>query len=205
MGPNCLPWLLSAKWLLLARLGRTERGRFGLISGWSGKQVAILRELSAVVKAEDTGGQEAELLIVLQGSSCLTPSMAPQAGAEARGPVGLCLGCKCHITHLTPVLTLLASVLLAWLEAARVLMGFQAPWNITHPFSVQRLGAGLQIALDKINSEPGNISWEFTYTNSTCSTKESLAIFIKQVQQEQISALFGPACPEVLEVEYPVF
>ncbi|ERE78298.1 guanylate cyclase 2G-like protein [Cricetulus griseus] len=49
--------------------------------------------------------------------------------------------------------------------------------------SVQRLGAGLQIAMDKLNSEPvglGNLSWEFTYTNSACSAKESLAVFIDQ-------------------------
>ncbi|XP_055976297.1 guanylate cyclase 2G-like [Sorex fumeus] len=129
--------------------------------------------------------------------------MAPQAGAGAPCPAGLCLGCQCHATHPKLVLMLFACMLLAWLEATQVTVGFQAPWNISHPFSVQRLGAGLQIALDKINSEPevlGNFSWEFTHTNSACSTKESLAIFTKQVQREQISALFGPPCPEALEV-----
>ncbi|XP_054975138.1 guanylate cyclase 2G-like [Sorex araneus] len=129
--------------------------------------------------------------------------MAPRASAEAQCPAGLCLGCKCHATHPKRVLMLFASMLLAWLEATRVTVGFQAPWNISHPFSVQRLGAGLQIALDKINSQPevpGNFSWEFTYTNSACSAKELLAIFTKQVQREQISALFGPPCPEALEV-----
>lgn len=82
-------------------------------------------------------------------------------------------------------------------------MVFQAPWNISHPFSVQRLGAGLQIVMDKVNSEPvdlGNFSWEFTYTNSTCSTKESLAVFTNQVQRKQISVLFVPVCPEAAEV-----
>ncbi|ELW62084.1 Guanylate cyclase 2G [Tupaia chinensis] len=98
---------------------------------------------------------------------------------------------------------LFAGVLVTGLEAAKLTVGFQAPWNISHPFSFQRLGAGLQIAIDKVNSEPedlGNFSLEFTYTNSTCSAKESLAIFINQVQREHISALFGPACPEAAEI-----
>ncbi|GAB1302546.1 Guanylate cyclase 2G [Apodemus speciosus] len=65
------------------------------------------------------------------------------------------------------------------------------------------LEAGLQTAVDELTSEPtgrGNVSWEFTYTNSTCSAKESLAAFIDQVQRQHISALFGPACPEAAEV-----
>ncbi|VTJ55607.1 Hypothetical predicted protein, partial [Marmota monax] len=56
--------------------------------------------------------------------------------------------------------------------------------------------------MDKVNSEPvglGNFSWEFTYTNSTCSAKESLALFINRVRGERISALFGPACPGAAE------
>ncbi|XP_066094743.1 guanylate cyclase 2G-like [Saccopteryx bilineata] len=57
--------------------------------------------------------------------------------------------------------------------------------------------------MDKVNLESadlGHFSWEFTYTNSACSAKESLAIFTNQVQREQITALFGPACPEAAEV-----
>ncbi|XP_045047608.2 guanylate cyclase 2G [Desmodus rotundus] len=129
--------------------------------------------------------------------------MAPSTGAEAPLRSGLCLGAKCHDAHPILVLTLFASVLVTWLEAAKLTVGFQAPWNISHPLSVQRLGAGLQIAMDKINSESadlGNFSWEFTYTNSTCSAKEAIAIFTNQVQREQISALFGPTCPEAAEV-----
>uniref|UniRef100_A0A5F9DED9 Guanylate cyclase n=1 Tax=Oryctolagus cuniculus TaxID=9986 RepID=A0A5F9DED9_RABIT len=116
---------------------------------------------------------------------------------------GLCLGVDCHADHPALVLVLFASVLVMCLEATKLIVGFQAPWDISHPFSVQRLGAGLTIALDKVNSELldfGNFSWEFTYTNSACSAKESLAIFINQVQRQQISALFGPACPEEAEV-----
>ncbi|XP_042121290.2 guanylate cyclase 2G-like [Peromyscus maniculatus bairdii] len=88
-------------------------------------------------------------------------------------------------------------------EAAKLTVGFHAPWNISHAFSVQRLGAGLQIAVDELNSEPvglGNLSWEFTYTNSACSSKESLEVFIDQVQRAHIPALFGPACSEAAEV-----
>uniref|UniRef100_A0A8C8X438 Guanylate cyclase n=1 Tax=Panthera leo TaxID=9689 RepID=A0A8C8X438_PANLE len=111
-------------------------------------------------------------------------------------------GIECHVAHPTLVLTLLVSMLVTWLEAAKLTMGFQAPWNISHPFSVQKLGAGLQMAMDKINSETadfGNFSWEFTYTNSTFSTAESL-VFTNQVQRERIPALFGPACPEAAEI-----
>lgn len=129
--------------------------------------------------------------------------MAPWTGAEASLGSELCLSVECRDAHPILVLTLFAGVLVTRLEAAKLTVGFQAPWNISHPFSVQRLGAALQIAMNKINSEPaelGNFSWEFTYTNSTCSTKESLAIFTNQVQREQISALFGPACSEAAEV-----
>lgn len=129
--------------------------------------------------------------------------MAPWAGVEAPLRSGLCLGVAWHDAHPILVLILFASVLVTRLEAAKLTVGFQAPWNISHPFSVQRLGAGLQIAMDKVNSEPtdlGNFTWEFTYTNSTCSIKEFLAVFTNQVQREQISALFVPACPEAAEV-----
>ncbi|KAM9618009.1 LOW QUALITY PROTEIN: guanylate cyclase 2G-like [Trichechus inunguis] len=94
-------------------------------------------------------------------------------------------------------------MLVTWLEATKLIVGFQAPWNIFHPFSVQRLGAGLQMAVDKVNSELAhleNFSWEFTYTSSGCSANESLTIFINQVHRKQISAHFGPACPEAAEV-----
>lgn len=117
-------------------------------------------------------------------------------------------GAESHAGHSSLVLTLFVVMLMTCLEAAKLTVGFHAPWNISHPFSVQRLGAGLQIAVDKLNSEPvgpGNLSWEFTYTNVTCNAKESLAAFIDQVQREHISVLIGPACPEAAEVKYAVF
>ncbi|XP_054546089.1 guanylate cyclase 2G-like [Talpa occidentalis] len=129
--------------------------------------------------------------------------MAPRTGAEAPLASRLSLGVDSRAAPPTLLLTLFVCVLVTWLEAAKITVGLHAPWNISYPFSVQRLGAGLQIALDKINVELadlGNYSWEFTYTNSACSAKESLAIFTYQVQREQISALFGPACPEAAEV-----
>ncbi|XP_023571362.1 guanylate cyclase 2G [Octodon degus] len=125
--------------------------------------------------------------------------IGPKAPLESR----LCWGTECHIDHTALVLTLFATMLVTWIEAAKLTVGFHAPWNISYPFSMQRLGAGLQIALDKVNAKPvglGNLSWEFISTNSACSTKESLAAFINQVQKEQIAALFGPACPEAAEV-----
>ncbi|XP_060028242.1 guanylate cyclase 2G-like [Erinaceus europaeus] len=129
--------------------------------------------------------------------------MAPRTGTGTPPAFGVYLGPECLAAHPTLVLTLFASMLVACLEAAKLLMGLQAPWNISHPLSVQRLGAGFQIAVDKLNSEPTNFknfSWEFTYTNSACSAKEALDILTNQVQREQISALFGPACPEAAEV-----
>ncbi|KAM9197424.1 LOW QUALITY PROTEIN: guanylate cyclase 2G-like [Dugong dugon] len=123
-------------------------------------------------------------------------------GCKAPSSSGLCLGAECHAAHPTVFLMLFASMLVTWLEATKLIVGFQAPWNISHPFS-QRLGAGLQMANDKVNSELAhleNFSWEFTYPSSGCSAKESLTIFINQVQRKQISALFGRACPEAAEV-----
>ncbi|XP_052028127.1 guanylate cyclase 2G [Apodemus sylvaticus] len=130
-------------------------------------------------------------------------SMASKALSESPLASRLYVGAGSHADHPSPVLMLFAFMLVTCLEAAKLTVGFHAPWNISHPFSVQRLGAGLQTAMDKLNSKPaglGNVSWEFTYTNSTCSAKESLAAFIDQVQKEHISALFGPACPEAAEV-----
>lgn len=49
----------------------------------------------------------------------------------------------------------------------------------------------------------GNLSWEFTYNNSAGSTKESLVI--NQIQRQQISAFFGPACPGAAEAECRFF
>ncbi|XP_056152688.1 guanylate cyclase 2G-like [Lampris incognitus] len=85
----------------------------------------------------------------------------------------------------------------------RLLIGFQAPWNVSFPFSALRLGSAIQIAVEKINSNPsflGNYSLDFVYTDSDCDPKASLGGFIHQVWKENVSALFGPVCPEEAEV-----
>ncbi|KAJ8386586.1 hypothetical protein AAFF_G00169120 [Aldrovandia affinis] len=85
----------------------------------------------------------------------------------------------------------------------RLLLGFQAPRNATYPFSVQKLGAAIQMALDKVNSNPsflGNHTLDYVYADSDCDAKTSLAYFIDQVWKENISAIFGPVCPEAAEV-----
>ncbi|KAG7272810.1 hypothetical protein CRUP_025790 [Coryphaenoides rupestris] len=85
----------------------------------------------------------------------------------------------------------------------RLLIGFQAPWNMSFPFSALRLGSALQIAVDKVNSNPsflGNYSLDLVLTDSDCDPKASLAGFIHQVWRENVTALFGPACPEAAEV-----
>ncbi|XP_051829774.1 guanylate cyclase 2G-like [Antechinus flavipes] len=105
--------------------------------------------------------------------------------------------------YLTLIFVFSPSLLVMCLEDIKLIVGFQAPWNISNSFSAQRLGSAIQIALEKINSDPvylGNYTMDFTYANSACSAKESLDAFIKQVQKERISALFGPACPGAAEV-----
>ncbi|XP_053719590.1 guanylate cyclase 2G [Synchiropus splendidus] len=85
----------------------------------------------------------------------------------------------------------------------KLLIGFQAPWNMSFPFSAQRLGSAMQIAVEKVNSNPsflGNFSLDFVFTETDCNPKASLAGFIHQVWRQNVSALFGPACPEEAEV-----
>ncbi|XP_041124875.1 guanylate cyclase 2G-like [Polyodon spathula] len=88
-------------------------------------------------------------------------------------------------------------------ERSRILLGFQAPKNISFAFSAMRLGAAMQIAIDKVNSNPAslnNYTLDFAYFDCDCDAKTSLSGFISQVWNDNISALFGPACPEVAEV-----
>uniref|UniRef100_A0A3Q1F1T0 Guanylate cyclase n=1 Tax=Acanthochromis polyacanthus TaxID=80966 RepID=A0A3Q1F1T0_9TELE len=88
-------------------------------------------------------------------------------------------------------------------QPLKLLIGFQAPWNMSLPFSALRLGSALQIAVDKVNANPallGNYSLDFVFKDTDCNPKESLGSFIHQVWRENVSALFGPACPEEAEV-----
>lgn len=85
----------------------------------------------------------------------------------------------------------------------RLVIGFQAPWNVSLPFSALRLGSALRIAVDKVNRELGllgNCTLDFVLTDTRCEPKTSLSSFIQQVWKEKVAALFGPACPEEAEV-----
>lgn len=85
----------------------------------------------------------------------------------------------------------------------KLIIGFQAPWNMSLPFSALRLGSAIQIAMEKVNTNPsllGNYSLDFVYMDTDCNPKVSLGGFIHQVWKENVSALFGPACPEEAEV-----
>ncbi|XP_070783496.1 guanylate cyclase 2G [Enoplosus armatus] len=85
----------------------------------------------------------------------------------------------------------------------KLIVGFQAPWNMSFPFSALRLGSAIQIAVEKVNTNPsflGNYSLDFVYMETSCDPKVSLGGFIHQVWKENVSALFGPACPEEAEV-----
>ncbi|XP_075896627.1 guanylate cyclase 2G [Nelusetta ayraudi] len=88
-------------------------------------------------------------------------------------------------------------------QRRRLVIGFQAPWNMSLPFSALRLGSALQMAVDKVNREPGllgNYTLDFVLTDTRCEPKTSLRSFIQQVWKEKVAALFGPACPEEAEV-----
>lgn len=88
-------------------------------------------------------------------------------------------------------------------QTHKVLIGFQAPRNMSFPFSGLRLGSAIQIAVEKVNSNPsflGNFSLDFVYMDTDCNPKVSLGGFIHQVWKKNVSALFGPACPEEAEV-----
>ncbi|XP_040885398.1 guanylate cyclase 2G [Toxotes jaculatrix] len=88
-------------------------------------------------------------------------------------------------------------------QAHKLLIGFQAPWNMSFPFSALRLGSAIQIAVEKVNANPsllGNYSLDFVYVDTDCNPKVSLGGFIHQVWKENVSALFGPACPGEAEV-----
>ncbi|XP_075071627.1 guanylate cyclase 2G-like [Mixophyes fleayi] len=90
-------------------------------------------------------------------------------------------------------------------QSSKILVGFQAPWNFSYPFSAQRLGSAIQLAIDRMNMEwkpelLGNRTLEFVYADCGCNAKMSLNAFISQFEEYQISALFGPVCPEAAEV-----
>ncbi|XP_028810806.1 guanylate cyclase 2G isoform X2 [Denticeps clupeoides] len=85
----------------------------------------------------------------------------------------------------------------------RITVGFQAPLNASFPFSARRLGSAIQLAIDKVNSNPsftGNFTLDFVFADTDCNAKISLAAVIEQYKRENISALFGPPCPEEAEV-----
>ncbi|KAJ1140379.1 hypothetical protein NDU88_006733 [Pleurodeles waltl] len=108
---------------------------------------------------------------------------------------------------LVPLVALFAQVSYALSGTSKILVGFQAPWNLSYPFSAQRLGSAIQIAIEKINADQtllGNYTMDFVYTDCRCDAKVSLSSFVEQFQKQQIAALFGPVCPEPAEVQYGV-
>ncbi|KAL4612998.1 guanylate cyclase 2G-like [Arapaima gigas] len=108
-----------------------------------------------------------------------------------------------HCEHGAAVFLLLFTVALGSACGARFLLGLQAPKNLSYPFSALRLGSAIQFAVDRVNSDQaftGGHNLDFVYADSDCNAKVSLGNFIDQVWRENISALFGPACPEEAEV-----
>ncbi|GCC22254.1 hypothetical protein chiPu_0000639 [Chiloscyllium punctatum] len=86
---------------------------------------------------------------------------------------------------------------------SKLFLGLQAPRNISFPFSAMRLGSAMQLAIEKVNSDPLfmlNYTLDFVYADSDCDPKTSINAFISQVQKYNISVLFGPACQEAAEI-----
>ncbi|XP_063163876.1 guanylate cyclase 2G-like [Candoia aspera] len=88
-------------------------------------------------------------------------------------------------------------------ERSKLRVAFQAPCNISHPLSAQKLTSAFEIAINKANADPSYLYYyklEYIYGDCSCDAKKSLQAFINQVQKENISALFGPVCSEAAEV-----
>ncbi|KAL2102510.1 hypothetical protein ACEWY4_001678 [Coilia grayii] len=85
----------------------------------------------------------------------------------------------------------------------RLNLGFLAPLNVSYPFSARRLGAAAMLAVEKVNANPsilGNLSFDITFVDTRCDAKASLSSLIHLHWTRNISALFGPPCPEEAEV-----
>ncbi|XP_030630980.1 guanylate cyclase 2G [Chanos chanos] len=109
----------------------------------------------------------------------------------------------CSALLLISVSVLASSLVSNRTNQHKLLVGFHAPRNASYPFSAERLGSAIQIAIDKINANPsflGNYTLDFVYADTDCRAKASLGAFIDQTWRENVSALFGPPCPEEAEV-----
>ncbi|XP_068115012.1 guanylate cyclase 2G-like [Hyperolius riggenbachi] len=89
--------------------------------------------------------------------------------------------------------------------STNILLAFQAPWNFSYPFSAQRLGSAIQLAINRIYQEwdtelLGNTTLDYVYADCGCNAKTSLSEFIGQIEKHHVAALFGPVCPEAAEV-----
>ncbi|ETE59718.1 Guanylate cyclase 2G, partial [Ophiophagus hannah] len=88
-------------------------------------------------------------------------------------------------------------------KRSKLIVAFQAPCNVSHPLSAQRLISAFETAINKVNADPSYLYYyklEYVYDDCSCDAKKSLQAFINQVQKENISALFGPVCSEAAEV-----
>ncbi|XP_067858911.1 guanylate cyclase 2G [Heptranchias perlo] len=125
-----------------------------------------------------------------------------------RKQLDLYLYCEHHVIVAVPALlfAFFFSHLISPCNCAggsKLVLGLQVPRNISFPFSAMRLGSAIQLAIEKVNSDPVlmlNYTLDFVYADSDCDPKVSLNAFISQVQKYNVSALFGPACPEVAEI-----
>lgn len=139
------------------------------------------------------------LSVCLKADQCvfLAGRMTGGLHLETRGPTPWWVLIYVSFSALTNVVTCNKP------SQLKITVGLQAPQNISYPFSLLRLGSAMQIAIDKINSNPalsGNFTFDFVYVDTDCNAKTSLRFFIEQVMNQNVAALFGPPCPEEAEV-----
>uniref|UniRef100_A0A670Y470 Guanylate cyclase n=1 Tax=Pseudonaja textilis TaxID=8673 RepID=A0A670Y470_PSETE len=75
-------------------------------------------------------------------------------------------------------------------KRSKLIVAFQAPCNISHPLSAQRLISAFETAINKVNADPSYLYYyklEYVYDDCSCDAKKSLQAFINQVQKENIS------------------
>lgn len=112
---------------------------------------------------------------------------------------------RCWVLMFLSCSTFINPIICSRTNQNKLLVGFQAPRNLSYPFSASKLGSAIQIAIDKINSSPSfveNYTLDFVYVDTDCKPKLSLGAFIDHIWKENISAVFGPPCPEEAEVSF---
>ncbi|XP_062373919.1 guanylate cyclase 2G [Sardina pilchardus] len=104
---------------------------------------------------------------------------------------------------MTALVMLMVKSSLEAVPSGRLMLGFQAPLNASYPFSARRLGSAATLATERVNANRallGNLTLEVAFVDTGCDAKTALRSLIHLHWDSNISALFGPPCPEEAEV-----